>query len=238
MSLKDTLFLSTPSELTRDYIFRSEEIPNRYNYSAKVVNNNDIDKKMRVQVRVYGIHGNEIPDSDLPWARQDDGSMASTIGSFVVPPVGSIVKIYFDFDDIYSPVYTSKVPTNNVPDDVKEDYPNNMGLLITDEGDSCVLNRATGMFSFIHRTGSSIIIDTQGNINIISKGNLNLEAEKDISIVAKNGSIDMEAESGYINLGRGSIVPIPNLTNCLANGSPHAICGQSITMKGIARVKK
>ena len=238
MSLKDTLFLKTNSELTRDFVFAEEEVPDKKYYSGKVVDNTDPDKDMRVKVRVYGLYGNEIPDGDLPWARQDDGFVGSQIGSYVVPPVGAIVKVYFDFDDIYSPIYTTKVPTNNVPEDIKNDYPNNMAFFISDEGDSCTLNRASGLFTFIHRTGSTFMIDKEGNINVMSKGSLNLEAENDISMVAKNGSINAEAESGYINLGKGAIIPVSNLPQCLANGSPHALCGQAITMKGIARVKK
>ena len=238
MSLKDILFLHTAPELTRDFIFKEEAGIPRFKYSGKVVDNNDPDKKMRLKIRVYGLYGDEIPDEDLPWARQDDTFLGSTIGSFVVPPVGAIVKVYFDYDDVYSPIYTTKIPTDNVPSDIKEDYPNNMALMITDQGDSCTFNRNTGMFSFIHRTGSTFNIDNNGNITFKSVGNISMEAENDISLVANKGSIDMEAESGYINLGRGALVPVPNLPVCLANGSPHAVCGQSIAMKGIARVKK
>ena len=238
MSIKDKLFLENPSELTSNLLFSDESVPTNKFYVGKVIDNNDPDKKLRVKVRVYGLMGNEIPDSDIPWAAAEDSYMGSNIGSVVIPPVGCIVRVYFENDDIYTPVYTSKVTTDNIPEDVKNDYPNNMVLFNTDAGDSFIVNRTNGMQTYQHRSGTSFVVDTEGNVTVKSVKNISFEADGDISFVSNNGSIDMEAEAGYINLGRGAIVPVPNLPTCLANGSPHAICGQAITMKGIARVKK
>ena len=77
MSIKDKLFLENPSELTSNLLFSDESVPTNKFYVGKVIDNNDPDKKLRVKVRVYGLMGNEIPDSDIPWAAAEDSYMGS-----------------------------------------------------------------------------------------------------------------------------------------------------------------
>jgi len=96
-------------------------------YSGKVVDNNDPDRLGKCRIRVYSIYGNEIPDEDLPWALPDFNFVGSLVGSFVVPPVGAIVKVYFDKGDIYLPHYTTKAVDNkHLPTQKDKYYPNNM----------------------------------------------------------------------------------------------------------------
>ena len=237
-NLKDKLFLKSPSELTNELIFSEEDHKKKRYYSAKVVDNKDPEMHLRVKVRVYALMGNEIPDDDLPWAAHEGGFIGSNIGSIIIPPVGSVVRVYFDNDDIYTPIYTAKVPINNIPEDIKNDYPNNMAFFVTDEGDSLTLNRNTGITTFIHRSGTNFMIDKDGNFNFKSVAGISFESENDISLVSNAGNVNIQAESGYVDLGKGASVPIPNQPLCLANSAPLAICGQAATMKGIARVKK
>ena len=77
-------------------------------YVGKIVDNKDPDKKGRCKVKVYGIF-DEVPNDDLPWAMPDFNFIGSTMGSFVVPPINTIVRIYFDNNDIYLPHYSTKV---------------------------------------------------------------------------------------------------------------------------------
>jgi len=142
-------------------------------YSGKVVDNNDPDRLGKCRIRVYSIYGNEIPDEDLPWALPDFNFVGSLVGSFVVPPVGAIVKVYFDKGDIYLPHYTTKaVDKNHMPTQKDKDYPNNMVLLETDDGDYVTFNRKSKVIKIYHHTGSQVVINKEGesvlhSINIV-----------------------------------------------------------------------
>lgn len=206
-------------------------------HTGKVVDNNDPDKLGRCRVRVYSIFGNDIPDDDIPWAKPDFTFIGSEVGSFVVPPVGCLVRCYFDNNDIYLPYYTTKAATSKLPVDKDEDYPNNMILFESDRGDVMSVNRSTGVVTFRHSTGSVISIDGDGNMEISSSNTLKIEATNDITISSQTGSIKLDAEKGYIDVGLGATRSIPNLPNDPVSGAPLAVCGQFPGVLGSARVK-
>ena len=78
-------------------------------YPGKVVNNKDPERLGRCQIRVYGVYDDAIPAADLPWAIPDFSFAGSSKGSFIVPTVDSIVNVYLDNNDMYTPKYTTKV---------------------------------------------------------------------------------------------------------------------------------
>lgn len=141
-------------------------------FQGKVVDNNDPEKLGRCRVKVYGIFDGIIPDGDLPWAMPDFNFVGSLKGSFVVPPIGAIVNVYFDMGDIYLPHYTTKaVDKNNLSKLKDKDYPDTMILFETDEGDYLTMNRKSRMFTFHHNSGNNIDIERNGNTTILVKGN-------------------------------------------------------------------
>lgn len=72
-----------------------------------------------------------------------------------------------------------------------EDYPNSYGF--TDEiGNFVKVNRATGFVQFVHKSGTCVKIDGQGNVTIHAKGSAKIKAEKDLAIQAKN--LDIKAD--------------------------------------------
>lgn len=136
-------------------------------YTGIVVNNNDPDKQGKCQIRVYGVFGDEVPNSDLPWALPDFGFVGSSVGSFVVPPNGALVKVYFDRGDIYLPHYTTKaVNINSQPTQKDIDYPDNMVMYETDDGDYFTVNRKTKETTFNHNSGTKVLIKEDGSVEI------------------------------------------------------------------------
>lgn len=98
----------------------------------------------------------------------------SSKGNFTVPPIGTIVRGYFDNGDDQKPIYTSVAPslsnyaTSDMlanPDEELE-YPNIVTLFNTDEGERATINRVNGELNIIHRTGTSITITSTGEIRI------------------------------------------------------------------------
>lgn len=152
-------------------------------HTGIVVNNNDPDKEGKCQIRVYGVFGEEVPDSDLPWALPDFGFIGSTVGSFVVPPNGALVKVYFDRGDIYLPHYTTKaININSQPTQKDVDYQDNMVMYETDEGDYFTINRSTKETTFNHNSGTKVLIKKDGTVEI------NIEKDKKETIKGKTES--------------------------------------------------
>lgn len=100
--------------------------PNNFpRWFGKIEDINDPSKQGRARVRIFGKFDN-VPTSSLPWAmRRHDLSFSKTGGSgnFSAPTVGTIVSVYFDADDPYTPIY-DYIPKLNpkLADKIREDY--------------------------------------------------------------------------------------------------------------------
>ena len=181
-------------------------------YTGKIVNNNDKDEKLgRCQVRVFGVFNDSILDEDLPWAVPDFSYSGSTLGSFIVPEVGTIVNVYFDNDDLYLPKYTTKVlqksSLSKMEADYDKDYPNTLVFFETENGDYFKINRKTLEAEFRHASGIIVTIDGKGNINLNAategtKSTVSISASADINLTAK-GNVVLSSETGVIALQGG-----------------------------------
>jgi len=198
-------------------------------YTGKIEDVQDPEQLGRCKIRVYGIFEESIPTSDLPWAKPDFNFIGSTLGSFIVPKVDTLVKVYFDDGDIYSPFYTTKVfNRKNLSTIPGEDYPNIMLFFETDEGDSFYINRVTFETFYTHASGLTIKIDAKGNISMESndaeKGDLSIVMKGDISITSETGNVSIQADAGKILLGGSAATrAVPNVPTSFFNGAPLAI---------------
>jgi len=137
---------------------------------------------------VFGIFDDTIQDKDLPWAIPEFSFIGSLVGSFIVPPIGTIVSIYFDNGEIYFPKYTTKVINKKkMPKNKDTDYPDNMIFFETDHGDRFEINRKKDTVLFEHSSGTKVKIDKLGNVDIESKVSIKtyhkLFLEDSVSIV-------------------------------------------------------
>jgi len=175
-------------EITRDFFDDIDSCKKDGWFTGKVVNNNDPDKEGKCRIRVYGIFGDDIPDKDLPWALPDFNFIGSKLGSFVVPPVDALVKVYFDHGDIYLPHYSTKaVVQSDMPIRSVRNYPHNMVMFETDRGDYLEIDRQTSETTFKHSSGTKITILSNGNIEVFCAGdNLTIESQNTCAITGKN----------------------------------------------------
>lgn len=98
----------------------------------------------KCRILVYGVYDG-IPFDKLPYAVPDEHWVGSTVGSFVVPPIGTLVRVTFDGDNIYRPVYSSKIlQAGKVDPNIAKNYPHNMVTMTTDAGSSIQHDRSTG----------------------------------------------------------------------------------------------
>lgn len=203
---------------------RPDEIMNRYMnnftdldysltqiYIGVVVDNNDPEKLGRCRIRVFNIF-DTIPEHHIPWAVPDFDFIGSNKGSFIVPPVGCIVSVYFDRGEIYLPRYTNKVlNTQQLPSRKDVDYPDNMVFFETDNGDSFELNRRRRTATYTHSSGTQIFINADGSVNINSVANITTNHEDLLTI---NGNVVTPTGIGPL-----CAVPICPLTGAFHTGT-------------------
>ena len=168
-NLREQLHRKDVADLGVKYVAEELQEDNDNNYFGVVTDNKDPLKIGRCKVRCYTLFGKDIPDEDLPWAIQDQSYLGSSLGNFIVPPIGTVVKVYFDHGDIYNPIYHAKgLEENNLPGTKDEDYPDTMVLWSTDNGEYCKINRKTNQ-TVIHTTTLDINI-RDGKIAIGNSG--------------------------------------------------------------------
>ena len=178
--MKERTSRDVDSALSKFLDNRVEHVYRKF-YVGKIENNNDPEQLGRCKVRVYGVYDSVIPTEDLPWAIMEPNFIGGKKGSFIVPPIDTIVRVYFENSDIYTPIYTTKImDKSNLPSGIDEDYPNTMVFFQTDNGDLLKINRKTNVVTFSSASGATIIIDESGNININTKdagGTINLNGD-------------------------------------------------------------
>jgi len=204
----------SPESVMKDFMDRNPSEYLKGFYSGKVVNNKDPERLGKCQIRVYACFGEEIPDSDLPWALPDFAFIGSTLGSFIVPPIGAIVKVYFDNGDIYLPHYTTKaMNVNTLPSQKDTDYPDNMVFFETDNGDYFTINRKSKQTKYFHTAGTNVVIEKNGEVkifvvdnktetvvgdNVFQNDHHELPLLKGKVTIFRNGNIKIEGQEVYI----------------------------------------
>lgn len=195
---------SSVNELLKTFIDSQVKSKELTFYTGKIVDNNDPLREGRCKIRVFGKYTDEIPDSDLPFATPDFNFIGSSMGSFIVPPVNSLVKVYFDNDDFYSPRYTTKVFNKsqfNFSAGINEDYPNTMVFFETDSGEYFKINRKTGQTTYRHVSGMILQIDSEGNIELTNDdtdtGNFNINIKGDLNIKV-GGSTNITSNNNLV----------------------------------------
>lgn len=226
---------------------QSNEVINDTKYYDRwegvVIDDNDPEKLGRVKIRIIGFYDN-IDVNNIPWAQPDIMFIGSTCGNFVVPLADTMVRGYFDQGDVQKPMYDSiAFSKSNIDDamaDSSEDYPHKIIMFQSDDGDTCTLNRKTGEFAFVHRTGASMIYKANGEIQIDTGsdpdsgqgsdlvftvlGNMVANIDGSCDIKTTKGDITVDSDLGMVMLGKNAAKQfLNNLPTCLVTGAPHQI---------------
>lgn len=165
-------------------------------YIGKVEENNDEEKRGRVQVRVVGIHTDEVSDDPtvdgipiehLPWAEQCapifGGFSEKKAGIQTVPEIGSYVYVFFLNDDHNKPVYFGSVVGSNDLNYIDDDNPDDISTIQTKSGHKLTINDKEDEESII-------LEEMNGNIVTINSDGILIEE-------ANGNTITMD-ENGYI----------------------------------------
>lgn len=146
-------------------------------YRGEVVNNNDLLKKGRIQIKVFGIF-DEIPDEALPWAIYADPFMGggSDSGGFFIPDEGDKVWCFFENGDHHQPVYFAGSPSAmDFPDESTEtsheetqgavEYPKNR-VFKTKSGHILEFDDSEGnqRITIKHKSGTQYTMQDNGDV--------------------------------------------------------------------------
>ena len=167
-----------------------------------------------------------------PWATPDFNFIGGSNGSFIVPPINALVRVYFDNNDVYAPMYTTKAFNKGTTfsGDISEDYPDTMVFFETDQGEYFKINRKTQKTTYKHSSGTTVIIDVNGNITIDNtateagaltiniQGSANINTVGDTSVIAE-GNVNVDGAT--VNLGNNASKQLLSQQLCYVTGAPH-----------------
>jgi hypothetical protein len=231
-----------------------------------IVDSNDPLKIGRVKIRVFGMFDERksssdgvypdenlkleeyliesnfvLPNESLPWVHQKSstifaGGESKGYGSFSYPKTGSLVRVEFVNDDIYSGEYdVIALPNKTMITKIENDYEGSQVLIYDEDEDLSIIYTRNLGFQFFHK-GSQIVIRPDSSIFIEHKDTSSLIELKgaDIKIVS-NRDIDITSDNKItVN---SNIVHI-NGDNTYIGESPlySAVNGEPLikTMEGLA----
>lgn len=184
-------------------------------FRAKVIDNNDPEQMGRIKVEVYPFMvGKETADTltntegididVMPWAVPAyplfDGA-GDGFGFFAVPKEGSFVFVFFENEDIYQPVYFASAAdgVHGLPEERKTNYPDNK-VWKTSSGTTINIDDSeeNKEVKVVHPTGTSIIIDNDGNIIAQSVNNVTITVIGN-TVIHSDGNVNITS-GGNINL--------------------------------------
>jgi len=181
---------------------------------AKVIDNNDPDKKGFVKIYIPYMHF-EIANNLLPWAIPFQNFLGGSItaGISIIPEIDSYIWVFFEDEEIHkNPFYVGNVVNQDVnisalfEDNIKSSlgsessYPNNK-FLITDNGICIGFSTETGKPEvWVYHPKSYLFINKDGNLEYKDNDNNNIKLNSDgLYIKDTNGNI-IEADGTTLKL--------------------------------------
>lgn len=223
-----------------------------------IVDTKDPLKQGRVKVRVFGVFDERVksqgdypdknltpeeyliesnfilPTESLPWIHQKNsnvfaGGKSKGFGSFSSPKIGTIVRVNFMNNDVYSGEYDIVVlPNQTMLSKIKsdEDYEGSQVLLFDEDEDLWLIYTRTIGFQIFHK-GSQIVIRPDSSIFIEHKdstsmmelkgSDIKIISNRDIDITSDN-KITVNSEIVHINGSNTYIGENPSFSS--VNGEP------------------
>lgn len=183
-------------------------------YEAKVVDNNDPERRGRIKARVRTLF-DSIDDSDLPWAiptfEHSDGASLES-GILLIPKIGSKVLLYFQGGSPFHPIYRGyTIDDNTILEEGNHNYPNR--ALIRFKNSLLVVIDTQTNEIFIRNPGDAhILID--GNVETTIMGNSVLRVDGNRETIV-NGTHTTRVKGDSLSL-YGS-----NYTRCVEHDYSH-----------------
>jgi len=159
--------------------FKSDNLKFPGNYRGKVLDNVDSSQFGRIKVEIFGIFDG-IAAADIPWAVPAfpiSSGAGSGYGSFSVPEIGTYVWCFFEYGDMYQPVYFAEASdgVHGLPTERTTNYPSRK-VLKTKNDIVVYIDDSAKEIKIVHPEGSYIEITSDGKINV-SGGDISVTGE-------------------------------------------------------------
>lgn len=201
-------------------------------YIGKVIYNNDPTHSGRCKIGVFGLFDG-LPQESVPWFYPMTGTVfgSSGAGNLSVPKIGTVVRVRFSNNDVYSGEYTCIQNMDvDMIEAIRDDYQGTHVLLYDSEADVSVMYQnesgftiklhdseirigADGIIQLIHQNQTNIIEILDDQINIVAAGDgtaINISSGDTVDLKAQNVRINAD----HIDLGNKS--------------SFHAVCAEPL----------
>lgn len=169
-------------------------------YRGTVMDNVDPDQLGKVKIKIYPMLSG-VETENLPWAIPAmplSVGAGSGYGNFWVPDIGNNVWVFFEYGDIYQPVYFAEATdgVKGLPGNRVESYPDT-SVFETKTGIQIKINRKAGEedIRINHPSGASVEIMPDGNIQVMT-----VQTGANIYIMAGEGDITLESLNNQVNL--------------------------------------
>lgn len=158
-------------------------------YLGVVENNNDPDKKGKLQIRIDKY--DDLPTDMLPWAEPllpvFLGNSKNSV-ALSIPENGSQVRVYFPYKDDETPFYSgAEINDDNKCTFFDEDYPNTYGMKDS-KGNFIKVNKSTGITTVQHSSTTNLQIQQNGSLSVTLAGGSSLNVDNSGSITLSQGS--------------------------------------------------
>ena len=192
-------------------------------FLGTVVNNLDPMKAERLQITVPNLLTG--PVATLPWVMPK--KHRETAVGIDVPNIGDQVYVELQDGDIHYPVWVGRhLVAGTLPTVLSTNYPNRSGW-VDAAGNYFYVDRTPGqnVIALYHATGTTVVIDAQGNLTATVKGNINAQASG-AGNVQVTGNLNLSSTGGNITLST------PNTLTLSATNLALNITGSSIFSGG------
>ena len=212
--------------IIQDKDYFSDDVKNT-RWLGEVVNNEDTDILGRIKVKVFGKF-DLLEDDTLPWAYPSHQISAGSItgsGSYSIPKVGSIVNVYFDNGNIYSPIYTYQQTINEdlkteIGEDIQDfhsiiyDTELEGGLKIfysQNEEKGLILNLKDTIINIRNDNEIKITNPNEDSISLKNDGTLEITTSTSITIntqqilIESGEKIEINTDEAIVNMNTGEV---------------------------------
>jgi len=179
-------------------------------YIGRVVYNEDPTFSGRCKVECFGLF-DEFDVESMPWINPQTSNTFSSskgCGSISVPKIGTIVRVNFPFNDVYSGEYSFIQNIDpELINQIKDDYQNTHVLLYDSDKDLIVIYQPMLGYK-MWLQGSMIQIDSNGSILLKHQNNSNVVEINDNEINIATTGDGGSNNNGQINIAAGATVNI------------------------------
>lgn len=167
--------------------------------------NNDPKNLQRVKVRIPIIHDKVKNDNDLPWCLKIADSICGSgpdYGQYNIPAINEIVYVQFQMGDENNPIYHGRkafpISSFNV---------NSYGFQDS-KGNRFIVNKQTGVTTFRHFTGKSIVLAADGSLQADVE---NFEVNCVNAVVNCSGALQAECVTAELTASASVVITSPSV---------------------------